>query len=292
MDFYVGIYQKSHINYVVDKFCLSYRRLRKYKKTFPIPQNLEWMLDSGAFQELRLNGKYTFTPEEYFEKVREYRPNLFVNMDYMCEPSQMKKTGLSIKEHQKLSLENQIILSDYADDESLELMGTIQGWLPHEYIGHIDFLKEHGQLKPYMGVGSVCRRNAEKEIIKILKTIRKNLPSWVKLHGFGIKISLLKFREVYDLLDNCDSMAWSFQGRKQGEKFTNRVKSLWGHQCLVDDTHVCEKNTDDCANCGRYMDNWVRKIHRLIEHSENQQSLRSYLHPTASIMTDSAKEEK
>jgi hypothetical protein len=38
----------------------------------------------------------------------------------------------------------------------------------------------------------------------------------LKLHGFRVKASALACREVRDLLESADPMAWSFATRRQG----------------------------------------------------------------------------
>jgi len=58
------------------------------------------MLDSGAFQEIRKYGRYTYSIGEYFSYCLKYNPSFFVSMDYMCEPTQLKKSGMSVKQHQ------------------------------------------------------------------------------------------------------------------------------------------------------------------------------------------------
>jgi len=251
--------------------------MRKRKSPYDIPEHLKWILDSGAFQELRLYGRYTFTPEEYFEYALEKKPDFFVNMDYMCEPSQLLKTGLTVEEHQKLSIENQITLGDLADEHGIELIGTIQGWDLADYLDHIDMLKESDTLRKIMGIGSICRRSADKKILQVLRIIRRNLPSWIKLHGFGVKTTILQYRETYNYLDMCDSMAWSYEGRMKGVKKIGIGGSLNGKPCLAYNDLICNRNSDDCANCGLYMRKWAEKIETLISKKENQLRITSFI---------------
>ncbi len=72
----------------------SLRRLKERKSPAPFG-GYDWIMDSGAFSEINLNGKYTFTPEEYLHYVELHQPNLFFNMDFMCEPFVLQKTGLT-----------------------------------------------------------------------------------------------------------------------------------------------------------------------------------------------------
>ncbi len=270
MKFYVGVAQQSQIMWVKDRFMLSYQVVRRRKHAWGIPDHLEWIMDSGSFSELKKHGDYTFSPKEYFDKVLLWQPDFFVSMDWMCEPSQLEKTGRSTKEHQQLSLDNQIKLCELLEDSWIKpyckLMGVIQGWVVPEYIAHIDQLKEHGMILPYMGIGSVCRRGKEGHIGAVLRAVRKELPD-TELHGFGVKITMLKKAETYDCLDSVDSMSWSFSGWKAPPPYTR----LLGKPCLVHNYKKCHKDTDDCANCGRFMHHWVEKNLRLIENNGYQQ---------------------
>jgi len=276
MKFYIGCYNQAQIKYVPKYFVYSFRQLRKRKSKIKVPANLEWMMDSGAFQEIFINGKYTYDVEEYQKAVLLHKPNVFVNMDFMCEPKNLKKTGLSIKEHQHLSTEHQVKLKDFADDNDLCFMGTLQGWKPKEYLEHLDLLQERGILTEITGVGSICRRAATFKILDVLRVIRKATPSWVKLHGFGVKKSLLKYKETYDLLYSVDSMAWSYAGRKAGEKRVGIGGNLFGKPCLVDENKMCYRHTDDCANCERYMLKWLNEVENLITKNSKQTQLKNY----------------
>jgi len=243
MKIYLGIYQIKHAQYA-PQFMFSVRRLISRRTSVPF-NNYNWMLDSGAFSEINLNGKYTFTPEEYLHYVELHQPTLFFNMDYICEPFVLQKTGMTVKQHQSKTLDNQIRIMDLLDNYDIKsnFAGCIQGWQISDYLNCIDMLKEHGLITSIMGVGSICRRNSEYQIIKILEAIKQELPN-TKLHGFGIKTDILKIPIVYKYLNSCDSMAWSFAGRKSKKLCMN---------CKY-------PNVKNCANCHYYMLNWYNKL--------------------------------
>jgi hypothetical protein len=67
-----------------------------------------------------------------------------------------------------------------------------------------------------VGVGSVCKRNANAGTIEgILSAIKAARPD-LRLHGFGLKLTALASAAVRDFLESADSMAWSYSARKQG----------------------------------------------------------------------------
>jgi len=262
--FYVGIRAKADIMWVKERFMTSFQVLRRYKKVWCIPDWLEWIMDSGAFSELKRHGKYKFTPEEYFDTVQWWQPDYFVNMDWMCEETQLKKTGKTITEHQQLSLENQIKLYELLEDSWIKphcgLIGTIQGWDIPEYIDHIDQLREHDMILPRMGIGSICRRGESDNIEAVCKAIRKELPD-THLHGFGVKNVVLRRPSMYDYLDSVDSLAWCWAGWR----VIDPPRRLFGEPCHIHEYKRCIRNADDCSTCGRFMNHWVEKNLSLIE---------------------------
>jgi len=238
----------------------SLRRLRERASPAPF-DGLDWIMDSGAFSEININGRYTFTPEEYLRYVEMHQPSLFFNMDYMCEPFVLERTGLTVKEHQARTIDNQIKIMDLLDKYDIrgEFAGCIQGWQIEDYLTHIDDLKKNGLITRRMGVGSVCRRNSKNQILEVLRAIKNELPA-VKLHGFGVKTDILKEPVVYECLDSCDSMAWSFDGRREETK-----------QCSN-----CLSKAKNCANCHVFMLKWYDRLKEVHDITIKQKTLGYY----------------
>lgn len=260
MKFYVGVSSTSHIKYVPYRFLFSVSRLldRKSKiNTF----GKEWILDSGGFTQLLLNGKYTFTIEDYIEIVKLQEPNIFVSMDWMCEPWILKKTCKTIKDHLTFTVNNHIKIKELYNGSS-KLMGVVQGYNKDDYLTHVDMLKEHGLIEEYMGIGTLCRRQSTDDILNIPFLIKRNLPEWVKLHGFGVKTLALKKCGIYNLLYSSDSESWSFLARKLQKRVVNEIGI-----CKCDNS-ICKSKAKNCANCGRYMRYWTLKIEELINKNE------------------------
>lgn len=242
------------------QFMFSLRRLKERKSPAPF-EGLNWIMDSGAFSEININGHYTYTPEEYLKYIELHQPSMFFNMDYMCEPFVLAKTGLTIKEHQNRTIENQIKIMDLLDKYDIrgDFCGCIQGWKIEDYLNHIDALKAHGLITPTMGVGSVCRRKSKAQIVEVISTVKNELPS-IKLHGFGVKTDILKEPMIYDCLDSCDSMAWSFDGRRIEHK-----------PCLN-----CPSNCKNCANCHVYMLKWYDRLKHVHDTTIKQKTIDHY----------------
>jgi hypothetical protein len=240
----------------------SLRRLKDRQSPAPFAGH-DWMMDSGAFSEITINGKYTFTVNEYLHYVEMHNPGLFFNMDYMCEPFVLEKTGGTVKEHQQKSIDNQIKIMDHIHEYNIkgDFAGCIQGWKINEYLEHIDMLKAHGLITPRMGIGSICRRDKTEDIVKIIETVKHELPN-VKLHGFGVKLKVYEYPAAHECLYSADSSAWSYDGRREETK-----------QC-GDCIHPGAKN---CANCHVHMLKWYNRIIRVQSSVSKQRTFESYM---------------
>jgi hypothetical protein len=133
----------------------------------------------------------------------------------MCESFMLAKTGLTLKDHQRLTFEryDEILACDLG---GTYLMPVLQGYAPEDYARHVH---DYGdRLKPgaWVGVGSVCKRNGfPAAIAAVLEAIHSVRPD-LRLHGLGVKKTSLADARVFDALYSADSMAWSYAARKQG----------------------------------------------------------------------------
>lgn len=69
MHFYVGLHQPSDARHF-DRCMVSVSRLRDRKGDFAVG---EWMMDSGAFMELKLFGTYRDSVSAYAAHIRRWR---------------------------------------------------------------------------------------------------------------------------------------------------------------------------------------------------------------------------
>jgi hypothetical protein len=216
MRFYVGMHQPADAKRVEHAF-ISINRLRGRKS--PVPSRGEWIMDSGAFREIEQFGRYRHGPEQYAAEVNRLaaiNPQLIaaVSQDFMCEAFMLEKTGLSLPEHQRLTIERYDALRSLI--ERVYLMPVLQGYSLQSYLDHVDQFGDRLGPGAYVGVGSLCKRNGDVGQIEIiLSAIKRKRPD-LRLHGFGIKTTSLHSGVVRDCLHSADSMAWSFAARRQG----------------------------------------------------------------------------
>jgi hypothetical protein len=212
------------------------------------PAKCSWALDSGGFTELKMHGKWTISPKRYVWEAQYLYEEVgglewLATQDWMCEPEMLAKTGLSVREHQKRSVESYMTLTKL--DPSLPWVPVLQGWAPDDYLTNFeDYLKMGVKLEglPRVGIGSVCRRQHTEGVEGVVRELHTR---GVKLHAFGMKtrgLAVLK-----DFLVSSDSMAWSFQARRSKVL----MEGCTGHS--------------NCANCLRYALHWRANMLRKIK---------------------------
>jgi hypothetical protein len=218
LKFFVGLHQPGDARHF-PRACISINRLRGRKK--PVDCG-EVLLDSGAFTELNLHGRYRHGVDEYAGELRRLHAAGVVKIaaavaqDFMCEAFMLAKTGLSIADHQRLTIERYDALVAALAGSGIVVLPVLQGYDPVDYARHVAGYGDRLTQDMWVGVGSVCKRNGDPErIVEVLWEISKVRPD-LRLHGFGVKRTALLNAGVRSMLATADSMAWSFAARKQG----------------------------------------------------------------------------
>lgn len=214
MRFYVGLHQPSDARHIA-RCMVSVARLRNRRSDFAVG---EWMMDSGAFSEVTQHGCYRTPVDDYAAQIRRWSQCgtlvAAVAQDYMCEPFALRATGLTIADHQRLTIERYDDL--VAAVAGVYVMPVLQGYDPRDYAQHVRDYGDRLSFGAWVGVGSVCKRNGDPEaIVRVLRAIRGERPD-LRLHGFGVKLASLSHPVVRGQFHSADSMAWSFAARYEG----------------------------------------------------------------------------
>ena len=117
--FYLGTHQPGWLSSAPVPLFISDRRLRGYRR---LPRAATtWALDSGGFTELATHGSWVHgpTPRQYVARIRRYRDEVgrlawAAPQDWMCEPWILDKTGLTVGEHVRRTVDNYLQLQDLA----------------------------------------------------------------------------------------------------------------------------------------------------------------------------------
>lgn len=220
MKFYLGTHRPGWLWEKTPPLFISRRQLQARVVGRLTPGDGEWGLDSGGFTELKMHGRWTLTAKQYVDIVRPYVEGIggcdFVApQDWMCEPEMLAKTGLTVLDHQKRTVENFLELRALAPD--LPIAPSLQGYAhPDTYLACVQMYREAGvdlRAEPVVGVGSVCRLQHTDTIERVFSELA---PLGLALHGFGVKTKGL-MRYAHHLASS-DSFAWSFRARRAGQQ--------------------------------------------------------------------------
>lgn len=176
-----------------------------------------WALDSGGFTELRDHGSWgRLSPVEYVAEVRRYADEIGMldwaaPQDWMCEPSILARTGLDVRQHQALTVDNYLRLRDL--DASLSFIPVIQGWTLDDYRVCVDLYERAGidlAGEATVGIGSVCRRHSDAAIGRIVRAFADDF----RVHAFGVRG--VAYQRLAHVLSSADSMSWTYNAWKDG----------------------------------------------------------------------------
>ena len=209
---YLGTDDPAWLRQVDFPLMVSHTRLRRPKAGRLRRARVPWVLDSGGFTEIARHGRWTITPSEYVDAIGRYRSEVgglvwCAPQDWMCEPFMLATTGLTVPEHQHRTIASVLELRT----AGTPVIPVLQGYALEDYHRHVTQYEDAGLdllSEPVVGLGSVCRRQATTEIAALVRSLAP-----LRLHGFGVKTSgLVRYGQH---LTSCDSMAWSYAGRRQ-----------------------------------------------------------------------------
>lgn len=219
-------------------------------------------MDSGGFTLVSKYGEWPVAPSQYVRFLRRYTAEsgrlIWASpQDWMCEPEIITGgrrgpevyagTGLSVAEHQRLTVENYLTLRTLAPE--LPIIPVVQGWEVHEYERCVELYDAHGidlRAEPLVGVGSVCRRADTPTGAAIFATLAK---AGLRMHGFGVHTrAILRILRALaeigriDALISTDSMAWSALARRRNLRLPGCHHGVTGD--------------GNCANCPVWAGLW------------------------------------
>lgn len=264
MMFFTGMHHPHNAAKVPAAF-ISAHAVIKRRSGFPVRRCI---LDSGAFTTIFAHGGYPDPVEVYAALIRRVRYWLgnrllaVVSQDFMCERIMCARVlGLPIEtlpkkgrarevalvqmlpdeqwatqivEHQRLTIERYDALMK-CDVAGARIIPVLQGYKPSDYVRHIAMYGKRLAHRAWVGVGSVCKRNANPAAVEAVLLAIKRVRPDLRLHGFGVKLTALVSQLVRKLLFSADSMAWSFAARYEGRdgndpaeavRYTRRIATM------------------------------------------------------------------
>lgn len=230
---YVGLHLINKLKWV-EHSMLSVNLLHRRRKPFSANK---WILDSGAFTRIT-GGKQHLPVAEYAGIIQKWCDvgefQCAVAQDYMCEPIALNATGLSVREHQRLTTQRYVDLINRLQSDNL-VMPVIQGYFAEDYVRHLRDLSDLLPRGKWVGVGSVCKRQGNPRYLYRILDSLLDVRSDLRFHGFGVKRSSLLYPEIQRLFYSVDSMAWSFNARVAGRDANDINEAIVWHRELTHD---------------------------------------------------------
>ncbi len=237
--------------------CVSLSNAPKVR--FPVV-DFEVAIDGAGFSILKKYNEWPTTAEQHARTMRRVVRALGARwiawctiQDWMCEVFMLRKTGLSVREHQRRTVQSYLDLCRLAPE--IPWLPVIQGWTLAEYLECVEMYRAAGvdlTEVERVGVGSVCTRQSTAEGVEIIVAM---LRLGIQVHAFGYTASGLRaLRKI--LTDeewsrlNSDSAAWS--------------KHAWKSRILMPG-HYHGKVTTNCANCEEYGAEWSNDLRFSLE---------------------------
>jgi hypothetical protein len=255
MAYFTGVGHPHHLRESPVPLFLSVPTLARYQRRgarFPVKLGqAPYAGDSGAYAALmlgtdRAGHPWSLPAAEYgalWQRLQDdIGPAEFVAIqDWPSEADVRAATGLTVREHQDLTLRSFLDLS--AMYPAIRWLPTLQGWTPADYVNHFHAYARAGVdlTGRWVGIGSVCRRGSQRQIASVFNTLA---PLGMRMHAFGLSINGLRL--VAHLLHSSDSQAWSTTAR------TEHLLLPGCEHLSKPDKVTGERHVTDCRNCFRY----------------------------------------
>lgn len=214
--FYFGMETSSidrkmgHVQGILYSASLLWRPAHRTFRSPTWPSHDSLFLDSGGYSFFAKHGDYPFRPRDLAKLGKRLKADVVACMDYPCEETVDREGSLQT---------NSLRISKTVENarECLRIRGipwlpVIQGLNVEEYVDCIHQMESAKAVRPYMGVGTLCRRASRADTWEVLREIRRELPD-VRLHGFGVDLRLIRDRKIRGTLYSADSSAWNWTPR-------------------------------------------------------------------------------
>lgn len=239
LTFFLGTHHASWLARTDVPLFIS-RRALEQRRSLPRARGT-WALDSAGFTELSLHGRWTLSANAYARLVERAATEIgglawAAIQDWMCEEAILKRTGRTVAQHQRATIDSWLTLKSIAPH--LPWAPVLQGWTRGDYLDHLDAWARTGvdlTTLPVVGVGTVCRRQHTLRASLLLSELAS---LGLRLHAFGFKTAGLL--SSHEWLVSSDSLAWSLNARRNPPH--------------PDCDHV------RCSNCLRFALDWRERL--------------------------------
>lgn len=227
--------------------CFQGGRLRV--RPAPVESDRLWCDWGGFYLALKHKGQplesIPITRRDYVFWLYGMRPKYAATMDYPCE-AEIAEDDAAIRHRQEASTRNAQALMAHVGPWAW--VPVLQGRTVEQYVQHARDHKEAGLVRPYMAIGSLCRRTKYEEIERIVATLAGELPG-VRFHLFGVKLGI--FQAPYKLhpaIQSADTGAWNGRFGTEIEDFNAAQRRLGLSQAATEIAHALPRYAEKVAH--------------------------------------------
>lgn len=249
--FYLGVHQANWLWNGAARGPLFVAVHRMRRKT-PFPRaTVPFALDSGGYNHLLREGRWTTSPRQYVDEVWRIREETgqmrwAAVQDWVCSPDVLAATGRTVRDHQELTLESWHELRRLAG--RVRWLPVLQGVALDDYLRHLEMYAASGtplDREPLVGVGSVAPRQTEDEVESLVRELHGR---GLRLHAFGIKLQGI--RRLLPYLASSDSMAWSWHARRNGGDRNGQGDAEKYRRLVLEEVVAMERHVEFVKNEG------------------------------------------
>jgi hypothetical protein len=210
----------------------------QYKKLsgWTINNAKDIMLDSGGFSFLNRFGDYPFGVDTFVDwyqmmmDANNKKISFISTPDYPCEEEITRTCKLKTNYERIIATVDKAV-ECYDKHPDVPWMPVIQGYEPSEYEMCLSLYRCKGIKPKKFAVGSMCRRTNIKKIEYHIKNlIEYGLKE--EIHIFGLCIRGMKSKYLFDNVDSCDSVAYTYNCKTYGDtkkKFDEMMDVIGGY---------------------------------------------------------------
>lgn len=235
--------------------------------TLEPPENPESLfIDSGGYQAaVHFQDEYPYTATELFEYAESVGADYVAGMDWACESAESLAAlydGIEpediapIEDRLERSIDDQIKqLEAYENgDWSFELVPVVQGYNVDQYRYSARRLRQANLARPYMGIGTVCKRTTADEIREVLNVCKEELPA-TEFHLFGATKEVWNDRRFWGQFRSADTHAWALKTPEGEWTMTNadKIRAYESYSADIEAIRdqMAEQSTFSTANASR-----------------------------------------
>jgi hypothetical protein len=179
-------------------------------------------LDSAGYVAMSLYRGIPWTVATYVELAAAYPFRRVASLDY-CVEAEITRDREEVLDRISRTIRVNRDCRQQFDDAGIgsRLMPVIQGRLPADYERCIDGLWPTLPPGTIVGVGSMCRRHVAgpEGLVAVFEHLDRVLPTGVRLHGFGVKGTALRFlRGLEHRIASIDSQAYGVAARRDAHR--------------------------------------------------------------------------